>query len=1376
MPIELTVGHSRLLLDEEVGRGATSRVFRARCATSGKPRAVKLARRPEDRSVLADEGERLLFAHTRHLSQLHAAGCPELQGEGAPFPRGTGVLVLEWIEGRPLSEAWGELTSAETRARVALDIASALAALHTAQLSHGDVKPDNVLLGMREGMLSARLVDLGLASGASSTAPRGGTRRYLAPEVMNPGLLGDGRTRDLWAFGLLLGELLTSAPTASAEAITAELTSITEPLATIARRLLSTHPGARPPASWVAERLREWLHAAPTPADVIAERRQRIERAYLSTRRAELCRASRTASATLLLTGRCRELVESVLSPLSGLVSLRGTLERSPGSVRIEDGTFASRRAWLSTLVGPSAADWSLPAELADSELMEAMLRLAERRDPRGFTPAQLKSPLVSPPSEQPKTPVELAILLALGKPSQEVLVAAEAVATEPHTSVVFRRTLGLRLRAIGETGRALAVLECATEPRLFAEAAETARRAGDRERARAWFARHPEVHEPEARARLLATGARMLIEEGAVSEAKKLLDDAPDAPSIAEARALVELARDRRTEARRHAEYGRGLCTTEEDRARLAGLLGLIEHAEGDAEAAVTAFRSAVESAAREGAVLEEATYLTGLSAAAVDAARVSEALAASERAWQLFELLERGSEAARAALNHVTALGLVGAGDQALALAPRAVSLARQLRDQRCLGHIHLALADITAGTPEGREHAERALHLLAEGGLDDRVMAAARAHEARLDLELTAFDAAAQTAECSVTSRLEWWGARARRAGAEEVSRDGLLITGQLAALAATRAPRPARGRALCAGAALAQKLGLSDVARRMLETARSDAAQLRAYASLEHAPQLEDLSWVKESQSPVESHILPEQVADLETLVRALGRADALRPLLVQVLDALVLWTGVERGLLLLRAPGGRLVPRIGRNLCRDDLSGTQLELSHSLSERALEQREPVVAVDASGELESVHESVHALRLRSVLAVPLIARGEALGVAYLDDRVRRGAFGVRELAWVRLVAAVAAIAIAEARDRLQLRRAAQRAVRAERRTAELLAVRDLELTETRRELLHERQHRSTRFRYDAIVGDSTAMRELFGLLDRVVPTEVPVLLLGESGTGKELVARAIHGNGPRARAAFVAENCGAIPEPLLESALFGHVRGAFTGAARTRAGLFEAAHQGTLFLDEIAEMSLTMQTKLLRVLEEGEFWPVGSDRPKRVDVRVIGATHRDLPKMVEAGSFRQDLYYRLNVVTVRIPPLRERHGDIGALCEFILKRFAGERSVRLSREALEALARYDWPGNIRQLENELRRALVLSDGTIGVEHLSAELQAAAAGRRSGTVSEFDLKERLDLLTTELVRDALGRTGGNQTRAAELLGISRFGLQKMMRRLTI
>jgi serine/threonine-protein kinase PknK len=279
---------------------------------------------------------------------------------------------------------------------------------------------------------------------------------------------------------------------------------------------------------------------------------------------------------------------------------------------------------------------------------------------------------------------------------------------------------------------------------------------------------------------------------------------------------------------------------------------------------------------------------------------------------------------------------------------------------------------------------------------------------------------------------------------------------------------------------------------------------------------------------------------------------------------------------------------------------------------------------------------------------------------------------------------------------------------------------------------------------------------------------------VMLLGESGSGKELVARAIHYNGSRAKAPFVSENCAAIPEPLLESALFGHVRGAFTGAQRSRAGLFEVADRGTLFLDEIGEMSLGMQTKLLRVLQSGEVRPVGSESMRHVDVRVIAATHRDLNALVASGRFREDLLYRLNVISVRVPPLRERFGDVSLLVQHFLKLHAAGRKLTMERAALDALAMFGWPGNIRQLENEVRRALVLADDTIRLEHLSRDIAQASRPSRAG--DELDLRGRVDELEADLVRTALRRTDGNQTRAAEILGLSRFGLQKLMKRLEI
>jgi len=739
------------------------------------------------------------------------------------------------------------------------------------------------------------------------------------------------------------------------------------------------------------------------------------------------------------------------------------------------------------------------------------------------------------------------------------------------------------------------------------------------------------------------------------------------------------------------------------------------------------------------------------------------------------LFEHLGRGAEAARAVLSIAAAHAAAGAAVEAREAAEAAISLAKASADPRCRAYAHFVLCDVASTDSEAVEHVKRARSLL-EADADDELRSAARLLQHGEDVDRVKHDHLARREDAALDARLEWWGARALALLEHPRGERGDEILSELKSLSRTVSPVGVRGPALFAGARLAAQLGDGATARHFTEAVADAARELLRRAPDELRPAVMALPWLARAQDAQSSApgFTPEQLADVESLVRALGHRERLRPLLDQVLDALVLWTGVERGLLLLRAPNGHLRPRAARNIGKHDLTGVQLELSTSLAERALAEGRPVVAVDAAGDLPDVHESVHALKLRSVLAVPLVARGEPLGVVYLDDRVRRGAFGARELAWVSLVATLAALAIADARDQLLLRRAARRAERASRRLDAELSRREAELDVAERELSRVKGARETRFSYDAIVGKSEAVRAMLQIVDRVTATDVPVLLLGESGSGKELVARAIHQNGPRSKGPFVSENCAAIPESLLESTLFGHVRGAFTGAQRSRAGLFEVADHGSLFLDEIGEMSLGMQTKLLRALQNGEVRPVGSENVRHVDVRVIGATHRDLNALVAAGKFREDLLYRLNVISVRVPPLRERFGDVSILVQHFLRVHSGERKLRIERAALDALSVFPWPGNVRQLENEVRRALVLSDDVIGLEHLSREITQSA--RPSRAQEEFDLRGRVDALEADLVRAALRRTDGNQTRAAELLGLSRFGLQKMMKRLQI
>jgi two-component system response regulator AtoC len=299
------------------------------------------------------------------------------------------------------------------------------------------------------------------------------------------------------------------------------------------------------------------------------------------------------------------------------------------------------------------------------------------------------------------------------------------------------------------------------------------------------------------------------------------------------------------------------------------------------------------------------------------------------------------------------------------------------------------------------------------------------------------------------------------------------------------------------------------------------------------------------------------------------------------------------------------------------------------------------------------------------------------------------------------------------------------------------------------------------------FEGVVGESAAMREVMDLAARVAPFPSTVLLTGESGSGKEAVARAVHRASPRNGKAFVAVNCGAIPENLLESELFGHERGAFTGADRAREGLFEEADGGTLFLDEIGELSLPLQVKLLRVLQERQIRRVGGTGERAVDVRVLAATARDLVDEVREGRFREDLFYRINVVQITVPPLRTRPEDVPPLAEHFLRLHArrlGVEAPGLPRELVPVLAAYSWPGNVRELENVIERALVLSGGNVGVEHLPPHVRS---GRHPFQVPDDDgdlsVKRRLPALEKSLIVRALERSRGNRTKAAELLDLS-------------
>jgi two-component system response regulator AtoC len=308
---------------------------------------------------------------------------------------------------------------------------------------------------------------------------------------------------------------------------------------------------------------------------------------------------------------------------------------------------------------------------------------------------------------------------------------------------------------------------------------------------------------------------------------------------------------------------------------------------------------------------------------------------------------------------------------------------------------------------------------------------------------------------------------------------------------------------------------------------------------------------------------------------------------------------------------------------------------------------------------------------------------------------------------------------------------------------------------------------------RFSYSGILSRNSRMEEIFSQIRKIADLKTTILVLGESGTGKELVARAVHQNGTRSEKPFVAVNCGAIPENLLESELFGHVRGAFTDASGDKAGFFEQADCGTLFLDEIGEMPSQLQVKLLRVLQEGEIRRVGDSAPRKVDVRVISATSRDLSADVGCGRFREDLFFRLNVFCLQLPPLRERVEDIPLLAEHFIRRYGSgdeRRQLRIEADAMRSLMAHSWPGNIRELENAVERACILcEDGRITLSCLPPSVRLHEEYHQSESVCDENLsiKKAEDIIERELIRKALAKTGGNRTQAAKLLEISHRSL---------
>ena len=502
---------------------------------------------------------------------------------------------------------------------------------------------------------------------------------------------------------------------------------------------------------------------------------------------------------------------------------------------------------------------------------------------------------------------------------------------------------------------------------------------------------------------------------------------------------------------------------------------------------------------------------------------------------------------------------------------------------------------------------------------------------------------------------------------------------------------------------------------------------------------------------------------ERLSAILGLNRQLAKAADRRQVLTLLVDEAVRLFGAERGFLCVRQAEGEdglessaFSVEVARNLDGESVRSPLRKLSKTIVNQAL-AGEGLFSPDAQQGGLGAAQSIADLNLRSVLAMPLVAGGAVLGCIYLDHRFHKGAFTEQDLPWLQAFADQAAIVlhlhgllgvVAAQADQLREQNRAL-SVKVACQAEELSG---LQPEITRADLLHE---------FREIVGDSAALLRALAILDRVVDADLSVLLTGESGTGKELAARALHDEGPRHEGPFVAVNTAAIAPALLESELFGHVRGAFTGADRDRLGLIRQAEGGTLFLDEITEMSLDLQAGLLRVLEQRQVRPVGGDRAYVVDVRVVAATNTDPRTAIEQDRLRQDLYYRLAVVTVRLPALRERLADIEPLARHLLLRLAasrGEPTRDLPEELLSSLRRRAWPGNVRELSNVLQQLdAMAADGPLPAVSPAPTLEIAGA---DGPPAEFDL----GVVERWAIARALRATGGNKAEAARLLGIAR------------
>ncbi len=1348
---------------------------RGRDRLSDRPVALKVARSHAATKALERELEAAAIEH------------PGLRGRVDDGARdGARVAALEWIEGVPLDPH----AHAPVIRELAIDVLRALLRLHAEGRVHGDLKPEHVLVGAG----GARLFDLGLAVRLGEL-PAGGTRPYLAPEYERGAVASV--QGDLYALGVALAgptledarlrelALRARAPAPEGRPASAEA----------ALAVLGARPRAIDRRGIALGPLDAWVQATARAAAPGRVLRVHAPPGSGATTLARLLTRAGTRPAALLLAADVERAVElaraygrSVLFVVDGTVGSDVALARAgdgaawivlgdaPGALHVAPALDDAGIARLAaehgrTLSAVERASLRAECEGRAGRIARVLERLGadERLALRDALALELGAREATASAET---------LLAAGTPRAAVeLLLRGSPELEARGPAGARRVLARALEGAGELARAAdlwGVLDA--EAPLAGEDllayARTLERCGRSDALAALGTR--EAGSDRNRGELCAmvafahftrgrlAEARALAERGAADEALpggtvvRLLCIASDA-ALRSGDAAGALARAERARAR-----ARDLGEPRSSAQALSRVAGVHAMAGRWADARAD-YAAALAEAERAGDRTALSPYLMNVAVAEHALFEVEAAIAHYERAVALARELGRRPSEAAALTNLGALLELVGAHAEAEPLLARA--------------------EEIAAAASAAVAHAQaRMIHAEVARGRGELARARALADEARRAFE--ALGVARQGLEATLLEAelaLDAGDARPAAAflGAHRVTAVEAGLRGRVVLLEARAAD--VRGEPAASLRVLAAALEEPELARDRETTLRVLRALARAHArvgtgadaSIElRARELRGTLAVRVPAGLRERflarHALPERPAAALASPRLEGVARAMASLLRRTLrssdEALVLEAAVdeaialtraERAFLLARRPG-RPVVTVARNLDRETIKNSRFRFSRSVAERVLATGEPLVTASASDDPELAGaRSILDLGVRSIVCVPIRGRGsEVLHALYLDHRFERARFSEADLEVVEALADVIGLclenarlfAAAEARERqLVLSEAAlradvdARALEIERLSA-TLAAREDDASAT------------------GIVGRSRALGAAVALARRVAPSSLSVLVEGESGTGKELFAKLVHAESPRRARPMLSLNCGALPETLLESELFGHVRGAFTGALRDQPGLFRAADGGTLFLDEIGEMPLAMQARLLRVLADGEVRAVGATRGTKVDVRIVAATNRDLGAEVARGTFREDLFFRIAGVRIALPPLRERREDLPALVASILGRLGEKRP--LAHDGMRALATHPLPGNVRELEQALRRASIVADGD-ALHAWDLGLSGAPRAARTKEPTRAELEA------------VLAEHGGNRVHAAGALGLHRTTLQRWIQK---